>query len=114
MDYSEEAAAFRIRQFMKELKLVEKQLEAVESEMEKALKQTGLDEYLLSISGAGIVSIASCLGELGDPLRFENPRQMCRMAGYNLIEDSSGKTKAEHVYPKGEEKTFAVCCTKWH
>lgn len=106
VDYGEEAAAFRIRQLMEELELVEKQLEAVENEMEKALKQTGLDEYLLSIPGAGIVSIASCLGELGDPLRFENPRQMCRMAGYNLIEDSSGKNKSGTCISKRGRKNL--------
>ena len=26
--------------------------------------------------------------------RFDNPRQMSRMAGYNLVEDSSGKNKS--------------------
>ena len=62
--------------------------------MKKALEKTGLSEYLLSIPGSGVVSMASVLGELGDPLRFENPRQMSRMAGYNLIEDSSGKNKS--------------------
>lgn len=31
------------------------------------------------------------LGEFGDPARFENPRQMSRKAGYNLVEGSSGK-----------------------
>ena len=40
------------------------------------------------------MSLAACLGELGDPTRFESPRQMSRMAGYNLVEDSSGKNKS--------------------
>ena len=39
------------------------------------------------------MSLAMCLGELGNLTRFENVRQMSRMAGYNLIEDSSGKNK---------------------
>lgn len=106
VDYGEEAATFRIRQLMEELELVERQLEAVESEMENALKQTGPGEYLLSIPGAGTVSIASCLGELGNPLRFENPRQMCRMAGYNLIEDSSGKNKSGTCISKRGRKNL--------
>ena len=58
------------------------------------LNKTDYAEFLLSIKGMGIVTLAACLGELGDPTRFENPRQMSRMAGYNLVEDSSGKNKS--------------------
>ncbi|MGI6012499.1 MAG: transposase, partial [Ruminococcus sp.] len=46
--------------------------------------------------GIGVVTLAACLGELGDPTRFESPRQMSRMAGYNLVEDSSGKKKESY------------------
>ena len=94
VDYGEASASFKIRQYMEELDLIESQLNKVEEEMQKALEKTGLSECLMSIPGAGIVSISSLLGELGNPLRFDNPRQMSRMAGYNLIEDSSGKNKS--------------------
>lgn len=106
VDYGESSAAFRVRQYMEELEVIEKQLEQVESEMKKALEQTGLSECLLSIPGAGVVSMASVLGEMGDPLRFENPRQMSRMAGYNLIEDSSGKNKSGTCISKRGRKNL--------
>lgn len=106
VDYGEDAAAFRIRQYMEELEMLEKQLDQVEEEMKKALDETGLSEYLLSIPGAGVVSMASLLGELGNPLRFENPRQMGRMAGYNLIEDSSGKNKSGTCISKRGRKNL--------
>lgn len=106
VDYGEGAATFKIRQLMDELDLIEMQLEAVAEEMRKALDKTGLAEYLLSIPGAGVISMASCLGELGDPLRFENVRQMCRMAGYNLIEDSSGKNKSGTCISKRGRKNL--------
>lgn len=106
VDYGEGAAAFKIRQLMDELDLIEMQLEAVAEEMRMALDKTGLAQYLLSIPGAGVISMASCLGELGDPLRFENVRQMCRMAGYNLIEDSSGKNKSGTCISKRGRKNL--------
>jgi transposase len=62
--------------------------------MSKTLQATGISEYLLSIKGIGVVSLAVCLGEMGDPMRFHDPRQLSRLAGYNLIEDSSGKNKS--------------------
>ena len=91
---------------MDELDLIEMQLEAVAEEMRMALDKTGLAQYLLSIPGVGVISMASCLGELGDPLRFENVRQMCRMAGYNLIEDSSGKNKSGTCISKRGRKNL--------
>lgn len=62
--------------------------------MSDALSKTGYKEILLSMKGIGIVNLAALLGELGNPQRFENPRQMSRLAGYNLKEDSSGKNKS--------------------
>ena len=74
--------------------------------MSKALKKTEIAEYLLSIDGMGIVSLAMCLGELGNPLRFEDARQMSRLAGYNLIEDSSGKNKSGTCISKRGRKNL--------
>ncbi len=94
VDYGEEAAGLKLRLMLEELELLEKQTEELEEQMKGALQKTDYAEYLLSIKGIGVVTLAACLGELGDPARFENPRQMSRMAGYNLVEDSSGKNKS--------------------
>ena len=106
VDYGEYAACFKIQQLMEELELITKQLESLETEMEKALKKTEVSEYLLSISGMGVVSLAMCLGELGNPLRFKDARQMSRLAGYNLIEDSSGKNKSGTCISKRGRKNL--------
>lgn len=106
VDYGENAARFKIQQLMEELELITSQLEALEAEMAKALKKTEVSEYLLSITGIGVVSLATCLGELGDPLRFENARQMSRLAGYNLIEDSSGKNRSGTCISKRGRKNL--------
>ena len=49
---------------------------------------------VLSIKGIGIVTAARFLGEVGDPLRFQDARQIAKYAGLNLTEDSSGKSKS--------------------
>ena len=94
VDYGEESARLKLRLMLEELELLEKQAEELEGEMEAALRKTDYAEFLLGIKGIGTVTLAACLGELGDPARFDNPRQMSRMAGYNLVEDSSGKNKS--------------------
>ncbi len=94
VDYGEEAARLKLRLMLEELELLEKQTEELEVQMEAALQKTGYAGFLLSIKGIGVVTLAACLGEPGNPARFENPRQMSRMAGCNLAEDSSGKNKS--------------------
>jgi len=94
VDYGEEAARLKLRLMLEELELLEKQTEELEEQMKAALQKTDYAEILLSIKGIGVVTLAACLGELGDPGRFDSSRQMSRMAGYNLVEDSSGKNKS--------------------
>ncbi len=94
VDYGEEAARLKLRLMLEELELLEKQTEELEGQMADTLHQTDYAGFLLSIKGIGVVTLAACLGELGDPERFDDPRQMSRMAGYNLVEDSSGKNKS--------------------
>ena len=94
VDYGDEAAKLKLRLMPEELELLEKQGQELERQMADALHKTDYAKFLLSIKGIGVVTLAACLGELGDPARFEDPRQMSRMAGYNLVEDSSGKNKS--------------------
>ena len=94
VDYGEEAARLKLRLMLEELELLEDQTEELEGQMASELEKTGYAEFLLSIKGIGVVTLAVCLGELGDPARFDSARQMSRMAGYNLVEDSSGKNKS--------------------
>ena len=89
-----ESTRQRISMLIGELELLEKNTSAIEQAMAHNLEATGYAEQMLSIKGIGVVTAASFLGEIGDPLRFQNARQIANYAGYNLIEDSSGKSKS--------------------
>jgi transposase len=94
VDYGLESAKMRLNMLLDELELHEKNIANIESSMEKMLSATGYSSQMLSIKGIGVVTAASFLGEVGDPLRFRNARQISNYAGYNLVEDSSGKSKS--------------------
>lgn len=100
------AAKLKLGLMIEELELLTKQLEELETIMEKTLSKTGLKEIMLSIKGIGIITAASFLGEVGDPMRFDSPRQISKMAGYNLVEDSSGKNKSGTVISKRGRKNL--------
>lgn len=92
--YGLESAEMRLGHLLRELELIEGHLAEIELGMGQRLQETGYSESLLSIKGVGVVTAASFLGEVGDPLRFSDARQIANYAGYNLVEDSSGKSKS--------------------
>lgn len=104
--YGLSSARFKLDLMVEELDLLTKQLEQIEEAMKLALAELDYGELLLGIPGIGIVSAASFLGEIGDPLRFDHPRQISRMAGYNLVENSSGKSKSGTVISKRGRKNL--------
>ena len=92
--YGQVSAKLRLGWLLDELEQNERQLDQVEVAMQQMLETTGYAGQMLSIKGIGVVTAAGFLGEAGDPLRFQSARQIANYAGYNLVEDSSGKSKS--------------------
>ena len=109
--YGIPSASLKLTLLLEELELLEKQLDQVEQAMEQALTHTGFQEIILSIPGVGIVTAASFLANTGDPLRFTHPRQISKLAGYNLTEDSSGEHQSKTIISKrGRKQLRNVLC----
>lgn len=102
--YGIQSARLKLTLLIQELELLEKQLDQLETAMEQSLTKTGFKEIILSIPGVGIITAASFLGNTGDPLRFTHPRQISKLAGYNLIEDSSGEHQSKTTISKRGRK----------
>ena len=82
---------------LEQYELYIKQYEELEKEIEVlALQIPGVKE-MLTIKGVGIMTAAGFVSEIGDIKRFTHPSQIQKLAGLNLIEDSSGKLKARPV-----------------
>ena len=52
-------------------------------------------ERLLRVPGVGIVTVAGFLSEVGEIRRFSDPRQIQKLAGLAIVENSSGKRKGQ-------------------
>ena len=52
-------------------------------------------DKVLQIKGVGIKTVSGFVAEVGDIRRFDNPKQIQKLAGYALVEDSSGKHQGE-------------------
>jgi transposase len=100
------SAKLKLELMIEELELLTRQLAQIETAMNRALTDTGYGDLILGIPGIGVVTAASFLGEIGDPRRFNNPRQISKMAGYNLVENSSGQSKSGTVISKRGRKSL--------
>ncbi len=88
-----------------EYDLLRGQIERVEQTMPELLLQVPNAEKLLTIKGVGIITAVTFVGEVGDIKRFKDPRQIQKLAGLNLVENSSGKhTGQTTISRRGRKK----------
>ena len=79
-------------------------LEQVMKLIEELCRQIPMTEKLLEIKGVGIKTVSGFLAEVGDISRFNNPKQLQKLAGLALAENSSGKHKGEAKISKRGRK----------
>jgi len=85
---------------MESLTQLMNQIVSIEKEMAIQLKATGIEKYILGIKGIGVVTAAGFLGEIGDPSRFTDWKQIRKLSGYNLVEKSSGEHQGQRSISK--------------
>jgi len=83
--------AFVAQLMREELQWTRKVLKAVQERIQKLCSQFPECPYLLSIPGFGPQVSSQVLAAIGDPFRFQNEKQVLKMAGLDLSSDRSGK-----------------------
>ncbi len=58
-----------------------------------------------------MITVAGFLAEVGDVRRFESPRQIQKLAGLSLRENSSGKHKGQTTISKEVGVSCGQCCS---
>jgi transposase len=101
-----EAARMFLKEVLKELERLMGRRKKIKEKMKELLKISGYGDYLLSIKGVGVVNACLFLGDIGDPRRYKRASQIEKLAGYNLVEESSGKKKGEKQISKRGRKTL--------
>lgn len=89
------ASAASLQNLLTEYDLYREQYEELEQLMLELLMQIPNAQKLLDIKGIGLITAATFVGEVGDINRFQDPRQIQKLAGFNLVENSSGKHKGK-------------------
>ena len=93
-------AEYEIRLLLKEYQEVHEIMEEIEKQLEEFVMMIPGAARFLEVKGIGIKTVAGFLAEVGDITRFSHPKQIIKLAGLNLRENSSGDHKGETTITK--------------
>ena len=103
------AAKLEIRLLLEDFEAKHKQYQEVMAQAEALCGQIPAAAELLKIKGLGLITVAGIFAEIGDVRRFESPRQLQKLAGLALKENSSGKYKGRtQISRRGRARLRAI------
>lgn len=89
------AARIEIRMLLEDYESRNSRLQEVMLLIEELVKQIPMAEKLMEIKGVGIKTVSGFLAEVGDITRFSSPKELQKLAGLALVENSSGKHRGQ-------------------
>ena len=97
-------ARFEIATLIRQYRLLEEEIEVVNSHLAELAKSTEEYVYLSSVPGIGDATIVDLLSEVGSFSHYEDPRQLIKLAGLTLRENSSGQHQGRKQISKRGRK----------
>lgn len=94
------AATYEMKMLLADYDYKKAQYDSIMEEIARLCKEIPESEQMLAIKGIGLITVAGFLAEVGDLRRFESPRQIQKLAGLSLRENSSGKHKGQTTISK--------------
>jgi len=88
-------ARMEIENLLNDYEVYSLRVEKIVATIEELLKNIPNIDKLLEIKGVGINTVSRFIAEVGDIGRFDNPKQLQKLAGFALVENSSGKHKGK-------------------
>ena len=103
------AAELEMKMILQDYDYKHAQLVEIMNEIREACRQIPESEQMLAIKGIGLITVAGFLAEIGDARRFDSPKQIQKLAGLSLRENSSGKHKGQTTISKrGRSRLRAI------
>ncbi|MCD7892502.1 MAG: IS110 family transposase [Erysipelotrichaceae bacterium] len=94
------SACLELDYYIKQYESIKSELAGIEARMNELLSQSEDVKRIMEIDGIGLVLAVGIVSELGDIRKYTSPKQMSKMTGLSLIEDSSGKKKGQMIISK--------------
>lgn len=93
-------ARYQLKYLLGQYELLNTQLEEITQEIENLLDEVPGAKEIASMKGIGTVTVAGFFSEVGDVNNYAHPKQIQKLAGLNLKENSSGEHKGQTTITK--------------
>ena len=90
-----EAARYELKNLLDDMDMYTSRMDELLRNIEEKLKEIPYIDKLMDIRGIGLVTVSGFIAEVGDIGRFDNPKQLQKLAGLAIVADSSGKHNGE-------------------
>ena len=99
-------AKLDLQLLLEDFRRKQEQLKQITEVLKAETRKVPHVEKLLAIKGVGLITVAGFLAEVGDVGRFDSPKQIQKLAGLELKENSSGKHKGQSSISKRGRKNL--------
>ena len=97
-------ARMELQLLLEDFRTKQSQLEKITEVLEEETLRVPYADKLLAIKGVGLITVAGFLAEVGDIRRFDSPKQIQKLAGLEVKENSSGKHRGRSSISKRGRK----------
>lgn len=98
-------ARIEIRNLLNDFDVYTQRMDELMRKIEEKLEEIPYIDKLLEIKGIGLKTVSGFIAEVGNINRFDNPKQLQKLAGYAIVDCSSGKHKGEsHISYRGRKR----------
>lgn len=100
-----DSARIELKYLLNDYEIYRNREEELMRMIEQKLSEIPYIDKLLEIKGIGLKTVSGFVAEVGDITRFDDPKQLQKLAGYAIVECSSGKHKGEsHISYRGRKR----------
>ena len=100
-----EAARVELVMLLNDYEMYTLRMEELMNTIEEKLQEIPYIDKLMEIKGIGMITICGFIAEVGDIRRFDNPKQLQKLAGYAIVSNDSGKHNGEsHISYRGRKR----------
>ena len=98
-------ARLEIKNLLNDYEVYKQRMDELMELIEKEVSKIPYIDKLLEIKGIGLKTVSGFVAEVGDIRRFDNPKQLQKLAGYAIVASSSGKHQGEsHISYRGRKQ----------
>jgi transposase len=102
---SPEAAKIELQELLEDYEKYDTRVNELIELIDKKIAEIPNVDKILAIPGIGKRTAYGFVAEVGDIGRFDDPKQLQKLAGFAIVEDSSGKHKGEsHISYRGRKR----------